>query len=144
PAGIDDEMVILDHSFRRNVHRFIAHVNNLVRLADDPALDELPRRRQLRSVTFGAAVIDPSGDHLLLFVGETNVVIKVAVCGVGVPGGHASLVDDLADHFAPAYNVVVAGHLEGPNPPFAVTLDTMVLEDARNLLAVCDLRLIVR
>src|SRR5262245_27783080 len=60
-----------------------------------------------------------------------------------MPGGHTSLVNHFADHFAPTNYILIAGHLERPNSALTVTLNTMVLEDARDLVAVADLRLIV-
>src|SRR5262249_51943576 len=94
------------------------------------------RLGQVRRVPLGLAVGDPGGDQLFVFVAQAALVAKLAVLGVRVPGGHATLVDHFLDHLAPARHFVVAGQRERPDPAGAMTFDALVFEDPRDLLRI--------
>ncbi len=49
----------------------------------------------------GHALVDPGQDRGPLPASQAAVVLEVAVTRVGVPGGHAAVVDHLADHAWP-------------------------------------------
>src|SRR5439155_12020718 len=101
-----------------------------------PADSELARRREVGFVAFGRAGVDPAGDELLVFFAEAGVVDEVAVFGISVPGRHALLVNDLANHLGPADDFVVAGECEGSDLAGAMTLDAVVLQDAGNVFGI--------
>ena len=68
PVRVHGEELVFHGALSRHVVSLVAHVNDLVRLADLPAFDKLPRFGQVFAVALRAAVVDPGGDLLLLFV----------------------------------------------------------------------------
>src|SRR6185295_1785252 len=108
-TGIGKEILIADFALGGDVERLVGHINDLVGLADLPADGELSRRRQVGLGAFGRAGVNPAGDELLVAITKTGIVDEVAILGVGMPGGHALLIDDFADGLGPADDFVIVG-----------------------------------
>src|SRR5262249_28579630 len=122
-AGLGGDLVLLGHREDR------------VGPADRPALG--PRHRsRLLSFAAWAALVDPGQQRLAVLLAEAAVVGEPAGARVGVPGGHAPLLDDLADHRRPGRHVVVAQERHRPDLSGAVALLTVPRHDRRDVLDV--------
>ncbi len=64
-AGVHDEPLIVQHAGGRHLELF-GHREDLVRLADLPALDELHGRRQVLVVSLLGALVDPRQQRVAL------------------------------------------------------------------------------
>src|SRR5262249_40557900 len=60
PAWIDGKELIFDRALFRNRIRLVSHVDDLIGLADLPALDKLARLGQIGRIALRAAVFDPA------------------------------------------------------------------------------------
>ena len=136
PARVRGEVLVFDDAFGRHVIRLLGHVVDLVRFRDLPAYGELWRFRQIGWITFGRAIGDPRLDILYFFLGQSAVVLELAVLGVGEPRRHLSLVDDLDHHLAPAVDLVVVRQRERRDLAFSMARHAARVQDARDLVRV--------
>ena len=68
-------------------------------------------------IPFGPAGGHPAGDQRFLVVRQPGIVLELAVVRIGVPGGHAALLDNFADHVGPAGGIFIVGQREGRDLP---------------------------
>ena len=139
-ARIDDEVLIVDDAGRRDLERF-GHLDYEVGLGNPPAFGKRRRGRQLRPVPFGAAVVDPLGNHLLLGIRHAGVVGEFAILRIGIPGRHPLVVDDFPHVLRPGRDFVVIGQSKGSDLAGAMALHASRLHDPGDLVRVGNVSL---
>src|SRR5262249_6028722 len=135
-ARVNDEVLIAHLARCRYFERPVGHVHDLLWLTDLPADGELLRWWQIGFVAFGRAGLDPAADEQLVAVAQARVVDEMAIFRIRVPGRHALLIDNFADHFGPTHDLVVAGERERGNLARPMALHAVVLQDAGDLLGI--------
>ena len=88
------------------------------------------------NIALGRAVGDPVGDQPFLIVGQVGVVAELAMIGAGVPGGHAAVANDLGNRLGPAGGLLIVGQGKRRDLTRSVAGDTMVAQEARDLLRI--------
>ena len=111
------------------------HFEHHVGRADLPALREFGQRRNLRRIALARAARHPGRDGVDLRLGKAQVVAKVAVAPVGVPGRHLARRHFLVNRSRPGpcfpeRDERHRGHLALP-----VAADALLVEDRRDVLA---------
>ena len=132
-TGIDHKELIFDRSSRLHFVRF-GHLKDDVRLRNPPASSKSRGRGGILGIAFRRAGFDPVGDRLLLVGGETAVVGKMAILGVGVPGRHSPLAHDFADRISPADRFVIGRERERADLSRTVALDAAPVENSSDIL----------
>ena len=79
--------LVIDRPRGRDAER-LRHLEDLVGLADVPAVEEGQRSGCLPRIALGRAAIGPAGDRVDLRLRETTVVLEVADGRIGVPRRH--------------------------------------------------------
>ena len=110
-AGVHDEPLIVQHAGGRHLE-LLGHREDLVRLADLPALDELQRGRQILVVALASTGVDPRQERVALVLGQAAVVGELAIARIGVPGRHPLLEHRLADPAGPLLGVFIGQQRE--------------------------------
>src|SRR5205814_1183287 len=109
-----------------------------VGLADAPGVRELARRRRLAGVALGAAAGHPRQQGGAVLLAQAAVVGPFAVPGVGVPGRHAVVADDLLDHVGPGQGVLEGQQRHWADLAGPVALLAVLLDHGGDVLAVGD------
>ncbi|MDZ4755614.1 MAG: hypothetical protein SGJ11_14095 [Phycisphaerae bacterium] len=109
--------------------------------ADLPALDGLRPVIQcrFRRVACGRAFVHPTDDGCAVVISQRAVVRKhrtISVRWRGRPRRHQTVGDYLANHRGLARNLVVRFEAEGGRPAFAMTLETVLRDERRDVLVI--------
>ncbi len=107
-----------------------------VGLRNPPAVGKRALGRQLRRIPLGKSVVDPFVHELFVGLGQTRVVVELAVLGIGPPGGHSPLVDHFSNRLGPGGRVAVRRQSQRRDLSSTMARHAIGLEDPRDLIGV--------
>ena len=131
-----DSEVFIGHDAGSGHVKLLADIEDQIGLADVPTVDEFSSGFGILAITLRRAGAGPGSDGSLFGFVQTAIIPEVAEFRIGEPRGHFGGQDRLADGGGPRAHFCVRGERHRRGLALAVTLDTALFEDRRDILVV--------